>query len=104
MANVVVPKGPWSRDLVKEIAMDIGKEVVAYIDVMYPKAVEATSSTFRLSVRNCIFNEIMAAIEVNDEGQITARLKDRKKFRREWTAAYRKIRKQKPLTAAESVE
>jgi hypothetical protein len=81
-----------ARALVKEIAMDIGKEVVAYIEVMYPKAIEATSSTFKLSVRNCIFNQIMAAIQVTDEGKIKARLKDRKKFRRWWTAAYRKIR------------
>lgn len=72
--------------------MDIGKEVVAYIEVQYPKAIEATSSTFKLSVRNCIYNQIMAAIEVNDAGQITARLKERKEFRRRWTAAWRKIR------------
>ncbi len=85
-------EGPWSKELIKEIAMDIGKEVVAYIEVMYPQAIKSTSSTFKLSVRNCIHNQIMAAIEVNDEGQIRARLKDRKKFRREWTAAWRKIR------------
>jgi len=72
--------------------MDIGKEVVAYIEVQYPKAIEATSSTFKLSVRNCIYNQIMAAIEVNDAGEITARLETRKKFRRQWTAAWRKIR------------
>lgn len=86
------PRGPWSRELVKAIAMDIGKDVVAYIEVMYPQAIEATSSTFKLSVRNCIHNEIMAAIEVTDEGEIRARLQERKKFRRQWTAAYRKIR------------
>lgn len=45
-----------------------------------------------LSVRNCIYNQIMAAIEVNDSGEITARLETRKKFRRQWTAAWRKIR------------
>lgn len=104
VANEIVPKSPWSRDLVKEIAMDIGKSTVAYVEVMYPKAIEAASSTFKLSLRNHIYNEIMAAIEINDEGAITARLKDRKKFRREWTATYRKIRKQKPLAAGESVE
>lgn len=81
-----------ARALVKEIAMDIGKETVAYIQVMYPKAIEATSSTFKLSIRNHIYNEIMAAIEVTDEGKIRARLKDRKKFRRWWVATYRKIR------------
>jgi hypothetical protein len=89
-----VPAEPesWSRELVKEIAMDIGKEVVAYIEVMYPEAIEATSSTFKTSVRNCIYNQIMAAIEINDAGQISSRIKDRKQFRREWLAAYRKIR------------
>jgi hypothetical protein len=81
-----------SRELVKEIAMDIGKDTVAYIEVMYPKAIAATSSSFKLSVRNHIYNEIMAAIEVTAEGEIRARLKDRKKFRRWWTGVYRKVR------------
>lgn len=90
---------PPDRDLIKEIAMDIGKEVVAYIEVMYPQAIEATSSTFKLSVRNCIHNQIMAALEVTEEGAIRARLQDRKKFRREWLATYRKIRKQPPIEA-----
>lgn len=91
----IATQGPWSRELVKEIAMDIGKEVAAYIEVMYPNAVKATSSTFLLSVRNSIYNEIMAAIEVNDAGQITVRIKDRKNFRRKWKAAYKKIREGK---------
>lgn len=89
-------EGPWSKELIKEIAMDIGKEVVAYIEVQYPKAIEATSSTFKLSVRNCIHNQIMAAIEITDEGEIRARLQDRKHFRRRWTAAWRKIRGKPP--------
>jgi hypothetical protein len=93
--------GPWSKELVESIAMDIGKEVVAYIEVMYPKAIEATSSTFKLSVRNCIHNQIMAAIEVTDEGQIKARLQDRKKFRRWWVGAYRKMRKRAAVTGGQ---
>jgi len=95
-----VPEMPWSRDLIKAIAMDIGKEIVAYIEVMYPEAIEATSSTFKLSVRNCIYNEIMASIEVNDAGNIEARLKDRKKFRREWTGSYRRMRAAKDVTTS----
>lgn len=82
-----------SEELVKAIAMDIGKDTVAYIEVMYPRAIEATSSTFKLSIRNHIYNEIMAAIKVNDEGQVIARLKDRKAFRRWWVGVHRKIRK-----------
>lgn len=84
--------GPWDRELIKAVAMDIGKEVAAYVQVMYPQAIEATSSTFKLSLRNSIYNEIMAAIEVNDAGQIVARLDARKTFRRQWLAAWRKIR------------
>jgi hypothetical protein len=83
----------WSKELVKQIAMDIGKETVAYVEVMYPEAIKHTSSTFRLSLRNHIHNEIMAAIEVTDEGTIVARLKDRKAFRRRWVGVYRKMRK-----------
>lgn len=86
------PAMPWTKEIIQAIAMDIGKEVVAYIEVQYPKAIEASSSTFKLSVRNCIHNQIMAAIEVNDAGEIAARLETRKKFRRQWTAAWRKIR------------
>lgn len=74
---------PWTKQLISEIAMDIGKEVVHYIGIQYPKAIEATASTFKLAVRNCIHNEIMAAIEVNDEGQIIARMKDRKRLQGE---------------------
>ena len=83
----------YTRDLIKEIAMDIAKEVVHYIDHMYPTAVKAASSTFKLSVRNSIYNEIMAAIQVNDEGQIIARLERNKKIRKHLN----KMRKVKTL-------
>jgi hypothetical protein len=85
---------PLSRDIIKEIALDIGKEVAAHIETMYPKAVEAASSTFLLSVRNCTYNQIMAALETIDEDAIRQRLEDRKRFRRQHRAVYRKIRKQ----------
>lgn len=84
----------WSKELVKAIAMDIGKETVAYVEIMYPAAMKATTGGFKLSLRNHIYNEIMAAIEVTDEGKVVARLADRKSFRRWWTAAYRKLRAQ----------
>ena len=95
--------GPWDRELIKAIAMDIGKEVAAYVQVMYPEAIDAASSTFKLSLRNSIYNEIMAAIDVNDAGQITARLETRKRFRRQWLAAWRKIRETPPPTGGSHV-
>lgn len=91
-ARTTKAKDP-ARALVEAIAMDIGKEIVAYVEVMYPQAITATSSTFTLSLRNSIYNEIMAAIDVNEEGQIIARLQKRKKWRRKWVAIYRKLRK-----------
>lgn len=88
----IKPAGDPAKAMVEAIAMDIGKEVVAYIEVMYPQAIEATSSTFKLSVRNVIYNEIMAAIKTTSEGEIVARLQDRRQSRREWLAVYRKMR------------
>lgn len=97
----------WSRELVKEIAMDIGKDVCAYVEVMYPRAVEATSSTFLLSLRNSIYNEIMAALDgPMEEASIRARLAERKRFRRQWKAQWKKNRAMRdvemppPLAAA----
>lgn len=84
---------PLSRDVIKEIAMDIGKEVAAHIETMYPEAVEATSKNMLLSVRNCTYNEIMAALETIDEDAIRQRLEERRLFRRKHRAIYRNIRK-----------
>lgn len=87
-----LPPRPIPPDLVKEMAMDIGKEVAAYIERMYPKAVEATSSTFLLSVRNSIYNEIIAAIGTSDADEIAARLADRKVARRRLRALWKRAR------------
>jgi hypothetical protein len=78
--------------LFKALAMNIGKNVVAYVDWMYPEAPKACSSTFRLSLRNSIYNEIMAAMELNEEGQIIAALKDQAEHRRTMKSLVKKIR------------
>jgi hypothetical protein len=94
---------PLDKELISEIAMDIGKSVAQYIDWMYPKAVEAASSSFLLAVRNSIHNEIMAAIELNDEGQIIDRLKDRKKWRRGFNKLRKITKEASPENAAETL-
>lgn len=81
------------QDLIKAIAMDIGKEVAHHIEIMYPGAVKAVASTFLLSVRNTTYNQIMAALEVSDENKVIARLAFREKFRRHIRAAYKNIRR-----------
>lgn len=80
---------PLSPDIIREIAMDIGKEAAFHIETMYPDAVKATSETMLLSLRNCIFNQIMAALGVIDEDEIRQRIKRRKA----WRTAQRKWRK-----------
>lgn len=90
--KIVPATSSWSRELVKEIAKDIGDAVVAHVEIMYPKAIAATPSTFKLSLRNTIFNEILSAVEVNDAGHVVARIGDRKRARKRIRADYRRLR------------
>lgn len=73
---------PLSRDIIKEIAMDVGKQVAHHIETMYPAAVAAASSTFLLSVRNTVYNEIMAAIENTTEEAMRASIERHRQHRR----------------------
>ncbi len=83
---------PIPRDLLKDLAMDVGKEVAAYIERMYPKAVEAVSNTFLSSVRNCVHNEIVATMGLSSIGEIEQRLAQRKRDRRQLRAVWKAAR------------
>jgi hypothetical protein len=72
--------------------MDIGKAAVHHLEIMYPAAIAACPPNMKLSLRNCIHNEIMAALETTDADEITERLRKRKNFRRESKAAWKNIR------------
>lgn len=80
------------RALVAEIAMDIGKEAVSHLRIMYPAAYAALGQSGQLSLRNCIHNEIMAALDTVDADEIRARLERRRAFRRKAHRAWDKIR------------
>ena len=88
---------PISRDVIKLIAENIGKEVATHIESMYPRAVEATSPNMLRSVRGCVINEIMDSLELTDEAAILERLERTARERRAYRAAYRKNR-DKPVT------
>ena len=81
MANLPA-KQDADRALISEVAMDIGKEVVAHIEVMYPAMFEAVASSAKTSIRNCVHNQIMAALDTVDADEIRARLDRRKAQRR----------------------
>lgn len=80
------------KDLIRAVAMDIGKQVAHHIEIMYPEAVKAASSTFLLSVRNCTHNEIVAWLETNMDTEKRLAFHDR--FRRHLRAMYKKIRQE----------
>lgn len=84
-----------SRELVKAIAEEIGRSTVAYVEVMYPEAIKATSSTFKLSLRNHIHNEIVAMAKFHDEASMRSALTSSAAFRKQWVAQWRKIRRMK---------
>lgn len=94
-ANLPATRDHIDRELVKRIAFEIGKEVAAHIEIMYPKAVEATSKSMLLSVRNCTHNNIMAALKYTDAESIERWIKTREKHRRELRAIYKRVREKR---------
>ena len=81
-----------SVDIIRRMAQDIAAAVADHIEMMYPAAVKATTPNMLVSVKGCVFNEIIAAVGTNDVAEIEARLIRRKKHRREMKAAWRKAR------------
>ena len=86
----------YRKAMISAIAMDCGKEMVAYLEVMYPDVFEKMNSGCCLSIRNHIHNDIMAAMDVGSAENHLVRLKKRADFRRKWVAAYRNMRGKRP--------
>ena len=84
------------RALISEVAMDIGKEAVSHLRTQYPDVFAAMNSGCRLSLRNCVHREIMAALDTTDVDEIRRRLERRRKYRRERHAAWERIRRTTP--------
>lgn len=91
-AVAVANEGISDRALIREIAMDIGKSTVEFLEVMYPASLEAVAKIARLGIRNHIHNEIMSALDTTDVEAIKARIAERKLDRRRRLALYRRIR------------
>lgn len=92
-ARLDVPaKQDADRAIIKRVAMDIGKEAVSHLRIMYPDAFNAMPKSGHMSLRNCIHNEIMAALEIIDADEIERRLSGRATQRRKTHAAWKKIR------------
>lgn len=84
-----------SRDLVKEIALDVGKSLAAYVEVMFPEIWHGSNSGFKISLRNHVYNDIVSISDLHDEAAIKKRLADNDAHRKKWVGAYRKMRRKK---------
>lgn len=83
-ANLPKPVVTFTDDLLHRIAMDVGKEVVAYIEHAYPEmfARSSAANSAKLSIRNATHNAIMAAVRAADEGRSEQRIAEHAKQRR----------------------
>lgn len=92
MANDLKPLPP-TDDIVRRIAMDVGKQVVEHIEWAHSDMVRAVRSwkSARLSIRNCVHNNIMAAVSAADEGRYEQWITNNDAHRRNMRSARRKI-------------
>ena len=84
-----------SRDLIKAMAMDAGKSLCAYLEVMFPQVWHGQNSGFKLSMRNHVYNDIMALVDLHSADAIKKRLAANEAHRKAWVGAYRKMRRKK---------
>ncbi len=82
MGRELKPVGP-TEEIVRRIAMDVGKQVVHHIETMYPAMTETVSwKSARLSIRNATHNAIMAAVNAADIGRAEQAIEANEKHRR----------------------
>lgn len=88
------PTNP-SDEAVRRIAMDVGKDLVEYIECVYPEMTTAVRSwkATRTSLRNHVYNAIMAMVRAADEGRDQEAIACHEKHRR----VMRKLRKAKTV-------
>lgn len=84
-----------SRDLIKAMAMDAGKSLCAYLEVMFPEVWHSQNSGFKISMKHHVYNDIMALADLHDEAAIKKRLADNEAHRKAWVGGYRKMRRKK---------
>lgn len=80
----------FSEALVRQIAMDVGKQVAFHIETQYPAMLDAVAAkSAALSIRNTAYNAIMEAVKAANQGQVEQMLKRHNEHRR----TIRKLRK-----------
>ena len=73
----------FSEALVRQIAMDVGKQVVSHIEFAYPEMLKNVSAkSASLSIRNTAYNAIMEAVKAANKGDVEQMLKRHETHRR----------------------
>lgn len=89
MANVPATVD-FSEALVRQIAMDVGKQVAFHIETQYPAMLDAVAAkSAALSIRNTAYNAIMEAVKAANNGEVELMLARHDAHRR----TIRKLRK-----------
>ena len=93
MTGKAVKTLPPTDDIVRRIAMDVGKQVVEHFEWAHGDMVRPAPSwkSSRLSIRNCVYNNIMSAVSAADEGRYEEWIAGNDDHRRKMRAARRKI-------------
>lgn len=80
-----------TEEIIRRIAMDVGKQVVEHIEWAHQDLVKGAKSweSARLSIRNATYNAVMAAVKAADEGRHEQAMAANDKHRR----TMRKLRK-----------
>ena len=80
----------FSEALVRQIAMDVGKQVAFHIETQYPAMLDAVAAkSAALSIRNTAYNAIMEAVKAANNGDVELMLASHDAHRR----TIRKLRK-----------
>lgn len=71
-----------SKALISEVAMEIGKDLVSYIERQYPDVWEQMNGGAKLSFRNHVHNDIMSVLACRTEAEYREWIDRRKIARR----------------------
>lgn len=75
--------------VIREIAKDVGKEVILHIETVHPEMFKAVRvRAAKLSIKTCIYNEIIEAVREKNLHIILRRLLRQKKYRKHVLSMY----------------
>lgn len=84
MTNKLPAVVDFSEALVRQIAMDVGKQVAFHIETQYPGMFDAVAAkSAALSIRNTTYNSIMEAVKAANKGEVETMLKRHDAHRRD---------------------